>query len=342
MRKCTACNAAHLGTPSTCSACGESMIWPQSGATPQKPSTTPLYKAAAVVCFVLTGLTVAINAEPAPDRAYAIGGAIGGTSVFIIFAMLLFGWTRRSRRYVPFATLGLAAAVSASGSARRAEERADIDRRFAAMLTGEETELGAGDTVPGGSPDARLAWAVQRTLDEMRRTLRDPRQLGVEVDTIPPSAWLTPEYMAAADAHPEVERHFRGYMAYLRRANEYLGRDVLDVLQRNMREAGVPASERASVVRGFRQAYTSHNQLPVLSRAAETAVEVHQLLASAAPRIKLDPKSGEATFENRAEYERFRKLAALYDARNDSASRIVAENGARTRARLDSTRGMNP
>jgi hypothetical protein len=326
MRKCTFCKAPYLGTPSTCSECGQSI-----------PSTTPLYKATAIACFVLTALTVAINAEPAPDPASAFGGALGGTFVFTVFAMLLFGWTRRSRRYVPFATLVLAAVISASETARRAEEeRADVDRRFVAMFTGGVAELAAGDTVPPDSPDAKLAWAVQRTLGEMSRTIRNPRRLGVEVDTIPPSAWLTPEYMATADAHPEVERHFRGYMAYTRRANEYLGRDVPGILQRNLLEAGVPEGARESVIRGFRQAYTSRNQLPVLSRAAGTAVEVHQLLASAAPRIKVDPKSGEATFENRADHERFRKLAALYDARNDSASRIVAENTARIRAQFGS------
>lgn len=264
-------------------------------------------------------------------EAYAGGEALGylmGSAMapFLVSALFL-AWSGKTRRYIPFAAVTL---VFLSVVGRAGTRREEVDRevsRTRGMVTAFRDSGGPGvedgpSTSPPETEDAKLVWALNRALAEVPAHLKEVAgRYDVDPDHLP-AAWGTARYTANATLHPEVERYWTGYQAYVADFRGSYPGWLKSRVTAHAREARVRPGMLHAYVQGMDRGMaglTESETLVWADSTASAALAYHRFLVSVDERVNYDAARDAAMFDREADLAR---ANALHDRLASAAARL--------------------
>jgi hypothetical protein len=326
-----------------------SLPWERS---PRTRVPVRLAQGGCVLICLLLGL---ITTPPAEDSYEMLGQAIGVVVGPLLFGALFLGWSRRTRPFTPVLAAGFAL-VAALGNAGREMERAGLAQE---ERTREETQrkllvkalmddsagTGAAGLLPDGGAappqddQAALTWALNRVLADAPAHRREvAARHGIDPEK-PPAAWATPRYTASASAHPEVERYWEGYRAFLADYRQGAPGWIRAQAAEHIRWAGVEPDMSAGFMEGMEEmaGRVRNESIERADSVAAVALEIHRFLVSVDARVSYDAKRDMALFDSDADLRRVNRLDRRLKAASDAMDRAKEERRARLTRGLEST-----
>ena len=322
---------------------------------PVRP-TSPLMRAGQVlaVLFCLAGGFLGADwdaiipkgggVEEARAGGEAMGYAMGLAISPLLFSALFLAWSRKTRRYIPF--LGVAF-MFMSAAGRAGESREEVDRELSqtrgianAFMDSAGPNVGDGSSsAPPESQAAKLVWAMNRALTEAPEYMREVGgRHGIDPDSLP-AAWGTSRYMAGATSHPEVERYWQGYQAYLADFREGFVDWLKSRAEAHAREAGVRSGALRAYVAGMNRSDVDVAQMESLAWAdstASAALAFHRFLVSVDARVSYDAEQNMAMFDREADLERANALQRRVENAVEKLNRARQAERRRGMQKLDS------
>lgn len=306
---------------------------PAGGMYPPRPYTAPAGETSdamrvgqvmAVLFCVGSGFLAAdwgANAGGSHAAAEALGQAIGAAIAPFFLSALFLAWSRSTWRYIPFLAVAMVfiSAVGRAGTSTSAGSgREEVDRELArtrGMVTAF-ADGGQGDapaSAPPAGQKAKLVWAMNRALAEAPTHMQEVAgRHDVDPDVLP-AAWGTARYMADAGSHPEVERYWLAYQAYLADYRESFPEWLHSRVEAHAREAGVRSRLLRSFLEGMDRGSAGiefSQPLALADSTASTALAYHRFLVAVDARVSYDAAQDVATFDREADLERANALQA--------------------------------
>jgi hypothetical protein len=238
--------------------------------------------------------------------------------------------------------------MSAAGRAERASmRREEVDRELSrtrgiasALMDSADRDVGDGSSsAPPESQEAKLLWAMNRALAEIPEHMREVGgRHGIDPDNRP-AAWGTSRYLAGATSHPEVERYWRGYRAYLADYREGFAGWLKSRTAAHAREAGVRSGALRAYVEGMDRSDLDVTQLESRAWADSTvsaALAYHRFLVSVDARVSYDAERNMAIFDREADLERANSLQRRVEKAVEMLNRARQAETRRGMQNLDS------
>jgi hypothetical protein len=246
-----------------------------------------------------------------------IGTAIFTVLVLLGLGMLFLGWSRKTRRYVPFAAFGFTL-VSLLGVGIEAADQAEVDEQVAALRAaalGDSTAAASPDSLAPAPPprgvNARKAWVMRRLAEDGRAYLQTIRERHGVHSAEPLAATLTRRYTADAGSHPEVGRYWESHAAALAEIRQrYPGWAEAHMVEL-AGEADLPRQYIAGMREGFRErAGEEVEMFTAMEELGAAGLAYHRHLVSVDERVNYDAGRDAAVFDSDAELARTNELNA--------------------------------
>ncbi|HET7461377.1 MAG TPA: hypothetical protein VFJ82_09005 [Longimicrobium sp.] len=246
----------------------------------------------------------------------ALGYVFGAAMAPFLASALFLAWSRKTRQYIPFMAMAFVFLSLVGGqSTRREEVDRELSRTRGMMTALRDSADGAVEDDPSTGPpesqDAKLVWAMNRALAEVPAHLKEVAgSHDVDPDDLP-AAWGTSRYTANAALHPEVERYWTGYQAYLA---DFRGSYLAWLKSRvtsHAREAGVRPGMLRAYVAGMNRGgagFAESEPMVWADSTVSAALALHRFLVSVDARVSYDAARDMAMFDREADLERANAL----------------------------------
>jgi hypothetical protein len=261
-----------------------------------------------------------------------------GTAIFIVLlllglGMLFLGWSRKTRRYIPFAALGFTL-VFLLGVGAQAADRAELDEQVAGLRAAapwDSTAAASPDslapTPPPRGVDAKKVWVMRRLAEDGPAYLQTIRERHGVHSAEPLDATLTPRYTADAGSHPEVGRYWEAHAAALAEIRQrYPGWAEARMVEL-AGEADLPRQYIAGMREGFRErAGEELEMFTAMEELGAAGLAYHRSLVSVDARVNYEAERDAAVFDSDAERTRTRELRERFNTAVAAVERVQRES----------------
>lgn len=261
----------------------------------------------------------------APD----IGTAIFTVLLLLGIGMLFLGWSRKTRRYVPFVALAITLLFLMGLNADDRERDEQVAGLRAAAPWDSTAAASAASLAPTPPPqgvDARKAWVIRRLAEDAPAYLQAIRERHGVHSAEPLAATRTPRYAADAGSHPEVGRYWEGHAAALAEIRQrYPGWAEARMVEL-AGEANLPRQYIAGMREGFRErAGEEVEMFTAMDELGAAGLAYHRYLVSVDERVHYDAGRDAAVFDSDAELARTNELNARLKAAAAAVERAQRE-----------------